>query len=206
MEKQTLQAEVREGRGKGPARQLRAAGKVPAVLYGPGGEPQNLSLDPKDLNAALSTPYRRNVLIDLQVAGVSTEVMVKELQIHPVSREIRHADLYRLAADREVSISVPLHTTGRAAGVAAGGKLYIRFRDLPVRCLPSAIPAEVLVDVSALEMLGSMTVKDLPISEGITVDLPEDRICVVCEADRQTEETGDEEEGASEGDEAPPAS
>src|SRR5262245_46023869 len=108
MEKQTIPAEVRKEGGKGPARQLRMKGKVPAVLYGPGGETEALALDPALLVKALSSPFRRNQLLELDIAGKKQLAIVKDLDVHPVSRAIRHADFYRVAIERAVVYEIPL--------------------------------------------------------------------------------------------------
>ena len=92
MEKQTLPAEVRTGRGTGPARQLRMKGKIPAVLYGPGGETIALTVDPVALVKTLTTPFRRNQLLEIDIAGQKQFATVKELDVHPLTRAVRHVD------------------------------------------------------------------------------------------------------------------
>src|SRR5690606_11295965 len=122
MEKQTLPAEVRTGRGKGPARQLRLKGQIPAELYGPGGDTEAISVDPTLLTKVLSTPYRRNQLIELDIGGKQQLATVKDLDVHPLTRAIRHADFYRVALDRPSVYEVSLRTVGRAKGVVKGGE------------------------------------------------------------------------------------
>ena len=95
MEKQTLPAEVRTARGKGPARQLRMKGKIPAVLYGPGGDTEALTVDPIALGKSLSGPYTKNQLLELDIDGRKQLATIKDLDVHPVTRSIRHADFYR---------------------------------------------------------------------------------------------------------------
>ena len=93
METTTLQAEVRDSRGKGPARRLRAQGKIPAVFYGQGIEPTPLTLSPKELKKALRGERGRNVVFKLSVGGKDELAMIKDLTIDPVSRELLHVDL-----------------------------------------------------------------------------------------------------------------
>src|SRR4051794_4002525 len=100
MEKQTLPAEVRTGRGKGSARQLRFTGKIPAVLYGPGGETKALSVDPTLLVKVLTTPFRRNQLVELDIAGTKELATVRDLDVHPLTQLVRHADFYRVSLER----------------------------------------------------------------------------------------------------------
>ncbi|MFM2420750.1 MAG: hypothetical protein RL385_5473, partial [Pseudomonadota bacterium] len=136
METQTLPAEVRTGRGKGSARQLRMQGKIPAVLYGAGGETEVLSVDPVLLTKVLTTPYRRNQLIELDINGRKQFATVKDLDVHPVSRALRHADFFRVSLETPGLYEVPLRTTGRAKGVVKGGELRVHFRTLPIRVAP----------------------------------------------------------------------
>ena len=141
MEKQTLPAEVRTGRGKGPARQLRMKGKVPAVLYGPGGETLALSVDPVALVKTLTTPFRRNQLIELDIGGNKQFATVKDLDIHPLTRAVRHADFYRVSLDSTAVYQIPVRTVGRAKGVVKGGELRVHFRTVPLRVAPDKVPA-----------------------------------------------------------------
>lgn len=198
---ETLQAEVRAGRGKGPARQLRMAGQTPAVLYGPGGDPVALSVDPKELRRVLMTPHRRNALIELSIGDDKQLSMVKDVQIHPVTREARHVDFYRVSVERTVTVPVPLRTEGRAAGVAAGGKLSVHFRAIPVTATPDKIPAEITVDVTEIEMGGTCAVKDLSLADGVTVALAPERALMGIEMEKIREEE-DADAAAGEGDAA----
>src|SRR5690606_27105625 len=125
MEKQTLQAEVRKERGKGPVRRLRAAGKLPAVLYGPGVEPTSLTVDPKALENALRGEMRRNQVFEIVIDGKTVTAMVRDLLVHPVDRHLLHADFYSVSDDRPVDSVVPVLTKGRSKGVQRGGKLTV---------------------------------------------------------------------------------
>lgn len=180
MEAQTLKAEVRIGSGKGPARQLRMRGLIPAVFYGPDKSPQNLTVSPVEVASALSGPYGRNQLVALDFGGGKQELaIVRDLAVDPMSRKPQHVDFYSVALDRPVRAKVPFITTGRARGVAEGGVLHKIFRDLPVYGPPAAIPADVTVDVTPLGMHQSVKVKDLPMPEGVSVSLPAERNVVL---------------------------
>ena len=182
MEPLTLQVEVRDGRGKGPARQLRAKGLLPAIFYGPGVETKGLALSPKELTKALETDYRLNVVLKLAIAGQEHLAMVKDVQVDPVTRVPLHVDLYKVSNDRYVTVSVPLRTTGRAVGVQKGGKLNVVFRDLPLRATPNAIPSSITVNVSSLDMGEVFKVQDLELPDGVEVLLsPERRLILVSE-------------------------
>jgi large subunit ribosomal protein L25 len=192
MEKQTLTAEVRETRGKGPARQLRFQGKIPAVLYGPGGETESITVDPVALHKSLTGPYFKNQLLELDIAGKTQFATIKDLDVHPVTRVIRHADFYRVSLETPATYEVPLKTTGRAKGVVKGGELRALFRTLPVRVTPDKVPAEIVLNVEELDMLESIRAKDVKLEHGELV-LPADRPVVSVTTERKIVA---EEEGA----------
>ncbi len=172
METTKLQAEVRELRGKGPARRLRAEGKLPAVFYGPGQEPIALTLDPKEVVAPLRGAFGRNSLFSVSVDGAEHLAMVRDLSVEPVSRELLHVDLLKVDVSRPITTKVPVRATGRAIGVVKGGKLQVARRVLPVRCVPTAIPAELVIDVTEIDMMQTFDVQDLNLPEGVEVLLP----------------------------------
>ncbi|HEX5656062.1 MAG TPA: 50S ribosomal protein L25 [Polyangiales bacterium] len=184
MEKQTLSAEVRTLRGKGPARQLRFQGKIPAVLYGPGGETEAITLDPLALTKALTGPFAKNQLLEIEIGGKKQFATIKDLDVHPVSRLIRHADFYRVSLETPATYEVPLKTTGRAKGVVKGGELRQLFRTLPVRVTPDKVPAEIVLNVENLDMLESIRAKDVVLEHGEIV-LPEDRAVVSVTTERK---------------------
>ena len=164
-----LEIQLRDSRGKGAARKMRAAGRIPAICYGR-GEPVSLSLDPRMLDRLLHTSDAgMNTLIDLR-GDASIEgrtVLLKEVQRDPVSGAALHADLYTLDLTRTVEVSVPLHLTGKAPGVELGGILDQALRELELECLPTAIPREILVDVSSLDIGDSLHVRDIALPEGV---------------------------------------
>jgi len=184
METQTLPAEVRTSRGKGSARQLRMKGKIPAVLYGPGGETQVLTIDPVLLTKVLTTPYRRNQLIELDIAGTKQFATVKDLDVHPLTRAVRHADFYRVSLERPALYDIPLRTVGRAKGVVKGGELRVNFRSLPLLVVPNKVPSEIVLNVENLDMNETIRVKDIVLESGEIV-LPADRAVVLCSSERK---------------------
>lgn len=188
MEPLTLTVETRPEIGKGAARRLRASGLVPGVFYGPGAEPVGIAVPPKALTQALSTPYRRNVLIKLSVGGQDHFAMFKDLQVHPVTRQPLHFDLYKVALDRPVAVPVPFVTEGRAKGVVAGGELRVVFRDLPVRCAPDKVPDVIKLDVTNIDLGEVLRVKDLQMPEGVEVTLEPERSLISCAEPRKRPE------------------
>lgn len=175
MDTQTLSTEVRQAGGKGSSRQLRMTGLIPAVFYGPGTEPVSLSVSPKELVKALSTEYSRNVVVNLTVGGKPELAMVREVQVHPLTREALHVDLYRVTNDRPVEVRVPLKTTGKAVGVQKGGSLNMIFKDVPLRTTPDKIPASVTADVSNLDIGDALLAKDVALPAGVEITLKADR-------------------------------
>lgn len=152
MEGHRIEAQPRAGRGKGPARQLRREGKVPAVLYGNGIGSVALAVTPDSLAAVAKSPLGWNTPITLEVDGARHLAMIAEVQRHPVSRQVLHADFRAIREDEEVAVSVPLRVEGRSKGEQAGGKLQLLARRIKVRCMPSRIPEAVVLDVTELDI------------------------------------------------------
>ncbi|MFW5877077.1 MAG: 50S ribosomal protein L25 [Myxococcota bacterium] len=166
----TLQAEVREGRGKGPARRLRQRGLIPAVFYGPEVDPTPIAVAPKDVMRMLRTEYGRNTVVNLDLGDGRQELaLCKDLEQDPLTREVLHADFYRVDNSREVEVEVPFRTRGRSVGVQKGGLLHVTLRELPVRCTPDRIPAAIEVDVAPMEIGDVVRVQDLDLGEGVRV-------------------------------------
>jgi large subunit ribosomal protein L25 len=194
MQSQSLQAEVRASRGKGPARRMRAAGQIPAVFYGPGQESTALAVSPKELTAALSGTFGRNQVLNLKLDGKESLAMVRDLCVHPVSRELRHADFYALQAGRAIIVEVPFRTTGKAAGLQEGGKVSLTLHTVHVRCVPGKIPEAVVADITHLNLNESLAVSDLKLPEGIEVLAPADlTLAAVAEPRVFVEETEGED-------------
>lgn len=187
MQTQTLKAEVRGERGKGPARQLRLKGLIPAVFYGPGKKPANLAVSPEEVTKSLRGEFGRNQVLELDLKAGKELAVVRDLAVDPVSRELLHVDFYSVALDRPVRLRVPFIAKGRAVGVAAGGVLNVIAREIPVLGLPMNIPASIEVDITNLELHQSIKVRDLKMPEGVTVALPLDRPVVAVEAKEKEE-------------------
>ena len=165
----TLEAVKRDGRGKNEANRLRAAGRIPAVFYGPrkdGAAPLGLSVavDPKELLRILHSDSGANTLINLRVDGGEARVMVKEYQLDPVTHNLLHADFYQLAMDKAIVVTVPIVLNGEARGVKLqGGLVDFVTRDIQVLCLPADIPGHIDVDVTELNLHDSIRVRELAV-------------------------------------------
>jgi len=168
----TLTVETREGTGKGVARKLRAAGRIPGNCYGKDST-QNISVDPKALDHLLkSSASGLNTLIDLKVEGGGgfdgKKVLLKELQSDPVSNALLHADFFAVDLTHLIDVAVPIHATGTPIGVSLEGGIFDQvLREIHLECLPDSIPEEVLVDVSGLEIGMSLHIRDLELPAGV---------------------------------------
>ncbi|MBR9984996.1 MAG: 50S ribosomal protein L25/general stress protein Ctc [Desulfosarcina sp.] len=204
MEIMNLKARQREAVGNGPSRVLRRDGKIPAILYGPKTEPIKLAIDRLELEPIFRSGAVAQKLLKLQIDGVDTvrNVMVKEMQKHPVSRTLLHLDLYEVSMDQKIKVMVPVVTTGKSAGVEMGGTLQIIRRELEVFCLPDQVPENISIDITALEIGDSFHVEELPLDEA--VEIPADvnfTILTILSptAEEEEEVEGEEEEGEEEG-------
>src|SRR5688572_2464541 len=163
----TLEAVKRDGRGKNEARRLRVAGRIPAVVYGSQGDGQipegvAVAVDPKQLLRILHSDSGANTLISLKVEGSESRVMVREYQLDPITHQLLHADFYRLALDKAITVSVPIVLKGEPKGVKVqGGLLDFVTRDIQVECLPTEIPGHIDVDVTELMLNQAIRVRDL---------------------------------------------
>jgi large subunit ribosomal protein L25 len=170
-----LTAEIGRQTGTGSSRRLRAEGKVPATVYGLGGDPVSVAVSRSELRRALSTPAGINALIELTYDGTSQYALVKSLQRHPVRREPIHLDFQRIDPEQPIVLTVPIHLRGEAKKVAAsGGMIDQTLNALPVSVRPDSIPNEFFVDVSDMELDDVLTVADLSLPEGVTTDLDAD--------------------------------
>jgi large subunit ribosomal protein L25 len=163
-----LDAVKRNTKGKNEARRLRAAGKIPATLYGAqkAGDqpaPESVSVDPKPFLRILHSASGLNTLITLKVqGGGAARVLVKNVQLDPISNFPLHADFYRVNMDRKITVTVPIALRGEARGVKQdGGVLDFIHREIEVEVLPANIPDKIEVDISDLGIGDSVHVRDL---------------------------------------------
>ncbi len=160
-----LEAVKRDRFGKNEAGRLRREGHVPSVLYG-GGEGKAvatpIAVAPKELSRILHSESGANTLITLKLDGESHRVMVKEYQVDPVSHALLHADFYRIAMDKVVTVTVPIVLRGEAPGVKQqGGLLDFVHREIEVECLPADIPEHIEVDVSNLMLNQAIRLREI---------------------------------------------
>ena len=159
-----LEAQKRETFGKNEARRLRAKGLIPGVLYGgQKGAATPVAVNPKALMQILHSDSGVNTLISLKLDGTDARVLVKEYQLDPIEHKLLHADFYRIALDKMLTVTVPVVLRGEAKGVKQqGGVVDFVHREIEVECLPTDIPEKIEVDVSELLMNDSIRVRDVP--------------------------------------------
>ena len=159
----SLNARTRDERGKGSARKLRAAGRVPVVVYGHGDQTQTLSVDALELEKLLARISVENTLIELTVeGGGTTRALIREVQMHPYKPEVLHLDLLQVHAGERIRLNVPVRVVGTPDGVRNGGGVMDQvLYDLEVECLPSDIPDALDVDVTDLGVGESARVRDI---------------------------------------------
>jgi large subunit ribosomal protein L25 len=182
-----LEATVRESRGKNEAHRTRAAGKVPAVLYGGAGSGKPgenvamaISVEPKALSKILHSEAGANTLISLKLAGTAdTRVLVKDYQLDPVTHQILHADFYRIAMDKVLRVTVPITVKGEAPGVKQqGGILEYVHRQIEVECLPADIPEHIEINIGELMLHQGVRVRDVPANPKVKVVTDADMMLV----------------------------
>ena len=169
-EQHQLAVEPRATTGKGHARKLRAAGRIPAVCYAPGSGATVIQLDPGALDRLLrKSSAGMNTLIDLSGGGLDGKVvLVKELQRDPVTSALLHADLFAVDVDKPIEVKVPVRIVGTPTGVTfGGGILDFPMREIEVLCLPRAIPEDLPIDVGALQVGDSIHVREISLPAGV---------------------------------------
>ncbi len=176
MEQINLLGQARQQTGKCPAGRLRRDGMVPAVLYGTGVKGAvSLVLNTKELEKVLHTAAGGNVLVNLSIEGdKATTVMFKDICRHPLSGSIQHVDLFAIQMDHRITVEVPVHIVGKAAGLAFGGIVQQETRKISIECLPVDIPDSLDLDVTPLAIGQSLHVRDVVLKAGLrAVDDPE---------------------------------
>lgn len=195
MERIELQANVRKTVGNGPARSLRRAGQIPAVLYGPKTEPLLLSINKKDLEQTLKQGSASQLILNLVIQNgkkLTKSAMIKELQTHPVSGNFIHIDFYEIDMKRKIKVMVPVVTKGKSKGVELGGMLNIVRRELELLCLPGDIPEAIEIDITDLDIGDSVHLEEVPLGDNVEIS-SEVNFTVVTVLSPVVEEVAEEE-------------
>ena len=201
MSEMTIKVEKREQTGKNANRQLRALGAVPAVVYGGKKDPVAITIERRKLIELLKKGGGENAVFQLELAGgkESRDAMIRDLQIHPISRQIIHIDFQRIDLKQKVKVQVPIHLTGEAEGVKTeGGVMDFITREIEVECLPNDIPHRLEIEVDDLEIGDHVESKDLALPDGVELTGDGDRVIVAVSHSRVAADV-EELEGEGEG-------
>jgi len=201
----TIQATKREQSGKGFARSLRRAGKIPAVVYGHGYEPVSITLDGIVLNKMFQPGHEDAAefqLIDLKIdsdgSPIENKVMIKDIQRHPLQQHIEHIDFFAVKMDEPIVAPVHIRLHGKPEGVKLGGILRHILREIEVKSLPADIPSHIDLEIEHLQVGDSIHVSDLQVPENVNV-LTDSSAAVVNIMLPTVIEEPEEEEGLEEG-------
>ncbi len=194
-----LNVTLRETAGKGVARSLRRQGLAPATVYGKGMTPCSLTIDPKALKEAIATEAGWNTLITLRGEGAfnGKVVILKDLQLQAIRREVMHADFQVIDLTAKVHVMVPVQPVGKSAGEKVGGSLQVIRKEIEVVCLPSSIPSAIDIDVTSLEIGDVVHVQDVSLPEGVEIHSDVNYTVITCighKSEEETEEVEVEEE------------
>lgn len=172
MSEVTIEVEQRTSSGKNANRKLRAAGRIPAVVYGGGRPSVSIELGERALRDLLrkTSHEGRIFLLKLGSTGQSRHALIRDIEVDPISRKVIHVDFQRVVMDQPIRVTVPVHLTGTPVGVKVeGGLLDFVTRELHVECLPDKIPSELVVDVSNLHTGQHIEASQLPLAEGVVL-------------------------------------
>jgi len=167
-----LKANERKGTGKGPARELRRQGLVPAVLYGPKTETIHLTVSGLELENIYKQSGSEHVLLNLVIENGGTKkktAIIKEAQTSPLAKEFLHVDFYEISLDEKIVVKVPVEVTGKSKGVERGGFLQLVRHQLEISCLPTDIPPAIQVDITELDIGDSIHVEEFVASSGVEI-------------------------------------
>ncbi len=170
MELLNFAVERREVRGKGSSGRLRRSGRLPGIVYGPGMDAVSVSVEEEAFSRSLFGLQGAH-LIQLRSADTTLDgrqVLVRDVQVNPLTGRAEHVDFYAAPLDRRIEVSVALHFEGKAAGVGAGGILQPLLRELHLQCLPTAIPDAIVVDVTELGVHDTLHISQIQLPEGVT--------------------------------------
>ncbi len=202
MEQLQLTSTLRNATGNGPARVLRRSGRIPAVLYGPETDPILLSVNIHEFEQVLKNHNINQMVLSLDVQNGESpakSVMIKELQAHPVTNKLIHADFYEISMTRKIWVNVPVVVHGKPIGEEQGGIVQIVRRELEVLCLPGEIPESIALDISNLDIGDAIHVEEIRLPEGVEISADTNFTVVTITSAKAEAEPGEPgEKGAAE--------
>ena len=201
----TIKGEKREVFGKNASRVIRREGKVPAIFYGANTASVPLMVAKTDIIKILKSEAGENTIFKVSFNSESRDAMIKELQVDPVTDELLHVDLYQIAMDKLIRVSVPVVPVGEAVGVKSeGGFVDFMSREVEIECLPKDIPEHIEIDISSLHIHQSVKAEDIKPPEGVEMLTEPDTVLVLIDVPQKEEiieEVEEEEEVIAEGEE-----
>lgn len=167
MSQVTLAAQTGRATGSAASRRLRTEDHIPGVIYGRGMSPISLSVNRRELRLALANPAGMNTLLSLKVDGSTYPAIIKQIQRHPIKRNVAHIDFQQVSLTEEITISVPVHLTGEAkAVIGAGGLVDPAVDSIEITCTPSTMPNEILIDISEMQPGDVIRLSDVTLPAG----------------------------------------
>jgi large subunit ribosomal protein L25 len=178
---ESVAAELRDRAGKGAARESRRNGRLPAVIYGDKKEPTLISLDPKEIDKLIHKKTFYATLLDVDLKGTKHRVLPRDVQFDPVTDRTLHVDFQRIGKDTKVHVNVPVVVRNEAAspGIKRGGVLNIVRHEIEFICSPDAIPQAIEVDLTGLEIGGSIHINSVKLPENAQLAVRERDFTVV---------------------------
>lgn len=172
----SMSGSLRENVGKKDAKALRRDAKVPCVMYG-NGEQKIFALPLTQFDRIIFNPAP--CFVDINIDGTTYRAMLKDIEYHPVTDIVYHADFYELSEDKEVVMSIPVHTTGTSKGVMKGGKLAYKQKRLNVKALPANMPSEILIDITNLDVAQRVKVQDIACENYVILNPKSSEVVVI---------------------------
>jgi len=174
-----INAEQRTTEKKSDVSKLRDDGFIPAVVYGPGTEPVKISLNKAEFMKLYRKSLNELAFYEIQFAGKEYHTLIKERQIHPVTREILHLDFMVIPPHQKIEVDVPIKYIGTAIGTKEGGILDVVQRTLKIQCVEDEIPTDIEVDISALKVGEVMHINQIPVGKWIIKDNPDNALVTI---------------------------
>ena len=195
----TLAAEAREVTGKGPARTLRRAGRIPAIIYGGGKGETMVSVDEREVNQYYQKAKLLGKLVDITIGKETIRVLPQAVQLHPVTDVVEHADFLRLSKDSKVHVNVKVRflNEDRCIGLKLGGMLNIVRREVELICSPDAIPEALEVDILTMRIGDSIHISNIKLPEGVEPVIKDRNFTIAAIAGRGGKKAETEEAAAS---------
>ncbi|MBQ7061746.1 MAG: 50S ribosomal protein L25 [Bacteroidales bacterium] len=185
----SMSGALREHVGKKDAKALRREDRVPCVMYGK-GEQKVFSVPQTQFDRIIFNP--EPCFVEIELGGTKYSAMLKDIDFHPVTDIVYHADFYELSDDKPIVMSIPVHTTGTSVGVMKGGKLAYKQKRLNVKALPANMPSEILVNITNLDVAQRVKVQDIP-AENFEILNPKSNEVLVVNSTRASATAGDAE-------------